>query len=151
MLLLLGETEIRREHAVPYRWGDGTGRGSVYLTNYRLVLESTPTRGLRSSAPTTLLDVSLRQVQNIGVGRVLRKVRYVQVETGAAPLRLDVVDPAAWVHAVAAARKGVPHPHAPPPVATHTIERQVVKLRCRYCGTLTDERNDRCPTCGAAL
>jgi hypothetical protein len=151
MLLLQGETELRHEHAVPYRWGETVGRCSVYLTNFRLVLESTPARLRPSGAPATILDVSLRHVQNISVGRVLRRPRYISVEAGPTPIRLDVVDPAAWVHAVATARTGVPHPHAPAPVATHTIERQVVKIRCRHCGTLSDERNDRCPSCGAAL
>ena len=151
MLLLQGESEIRHEHAVPYRRGEATGRGSVYLTNYRLVLESTPGRVLGTGAPATLLDVSLREVRNISVGRVLRKPRYVAVEAGSEVLRLDVVDPAAWVQAVAGARAGVPHPHAPPPAPTHTVERHLVKIRCRHCGTLSDERNDRCPSCGAAL
>ena len=50
---------------------------------------------------------------------------------------------------------------APPPVPapvpvhvapqTHTIEREVVKVRCRYCGNLGDERDGKCSRCGAAL
>ena len=34
---------------------------------------------------------------------------------------------------------------------THTIEREVVKVRCRYCGNLGDERDGKCSRCGAAL
>ncbi|MFZ0700077.1 MAG: DUF6114 domain-containing protein [Thermoplasmata archaeon] len=33
----------------------------------------------------------------------------------------------------------------------HTIERQVVKVRCRYCGNLTDEVAGKCASCGAKL
>lgn len=46
-----------------------------------------------------------------------------------------------------------PAPAQPAPVATqtHTIEREVVKVRCRYCGNLGDERDGKCASCGAAL
>lgn len=155
MLLTAGETEIRHEHAVPYRWGETTGRGSVYLTSVRLVLESTPGRLLASAAPTTVAEFSLLSITNATVGVVLRRPRYLSVEWGIDRIRLDVVDPALWVQSITAAKASVPHPHAPPPVATHTIERHIerhiVKIRCRHCGTLSDERNDRCPSCGAAL
>ena len=46
-----------------------------------------------------------------------------------------------------------PAPAQPAPVATqtHTIEREVVKVRCRYCGNLGYERDGKCPSCGASL
>ena len=43
----------------------------------------------------------------------------------------------------------VPAPSAAPASMTHTIERQVVKVRCRYCGGLYDEVAPKCPSCGA--
>jgi rubrerythrin len=33
----------------------------------------------------------------------------------------------------------------------HTIERQVVKIRCRHCGNLVNEVEGKCPSCGAPL
>jgi hypothetical protein len=33
----------------------------------------------------------------------------------------------------------------------HTIERQVVKIRCRHCGNLVNEVEGKCPSCGAQL
>jgi predicted site-specific integrase-resolvase len=30
------------------------------------------------------------------------------------------------------------------------IVREIVKIRCRYCGKLYGERLDRCPHCGAS-
>ena len=35
-----------------------------------------------------------------------------------------------------------------PPLVREVI-REVVKVRCRYCGNLMDETQPRCPTCGA--
>ncbi len=35
---------------------------------------------------------------------------------------------------------------------TKIIEREVVKIPCKYCGTLVDPvRNEKCPNCGARL
>ena len=151
MLLSSGEVELRHEHAVPYRWGETTGRGSVYLTSTRLVVESTPPRLLPSGVPTTVLDLPVRSVRNAAVGAVRGRPRFVALEVDRDTIRLDVVDPPSWVRAIVEARAALPHPHAPAPVATHTIERHIVKIRCRHCGTLSDERIDKCPSCGAAL
>ena len=41
---------------------------------------------------------------------------------------------------------------APQPQATSTVvERQVVKIKCRYCGALNDETAKVCASCGATL
>jgi flagellar basal body-associated protein FliL len=36
-----------------------------------------------------------------------------------------------------------------PSVVEKEIVREVVKIRCPYCGNLYDEDQDKCPTCGA--
>jgi hypothetical protein len=151
MLLNEGENEVLREHVVPYRWGESTGRATVHLTSLRLVLER-PGRGglLTGGVASTVLDLPLRDVSNASVGTVLRRARYVSLETRAGTLRLDVVDPPKWFAAFAGARAGIRHPAAPSAVS-HTVERHIVKIRCRHCGTLSDERHDTCPSCGAAL
>jgi ABC-type bacteriocin/lantibiotic exporter with double-glycine peptidase domain len=38
---------------------------------------------------------------------------------------------------------------AQPAVAQREIIREVVKIRCSYCGNLYDESMDKCPYCGA--
>jgi hypothetical protein len=142
---------IRREDVVPYRWGETTGRGTVYLTSHRLVLES-PQRVLLLSGHTeTVFDLPLRDVGNVSVGVVLRRPRYIVLEFPTGKLRLDVVDPAAWREALSRAKSSAAAPHAPVVHTTHTVERHVVKIRCRHCGTLSDERDSKCPSCGAAL
>lgn len=44
-----------------------------------------------------------------------------------------------------------PAAQAPPPGGTTVIEREVVKIKCRYCGTLNDETARACVNCGASL
>jgi DNA-directed RNA polymerase subunit RPC12/RpoP len=36
-----------------------------------------------------------------------------------------------------------------PPVTEREIIREVIKIRCPYCGTLYDENVNSCPNCGA--
>ena len=45
----------------------------------------------------------------------------------------------------------VPPPLIHPVVIQTTVERQVVKVRCRYCATLADQGVPTCPNCGAPL
>jgi hypothetical protein len=151
VLLSSGESQVRREDVVPYRWGDTTGRGTVYLTSHRLVLESAPGGLLGPAHAETVFDVPLRDVRNVSVGVVLRRPRYIVLEFPSGTIRLDVVDPGAWREALSRAKALVPPPHPPAAVPTHTVERHVVKIRCRHCGMLSDEREAKCPSCGAAL
>ncbi|MGB6501211.1 MAG: zinc ribbon domain-containing protein [Thermoplasmata archaeon] len=57
---------------------------------------------------------------------------------------------AEWEVRSALAKKtlGQPHAPAPPPGAT-IIVREIVKVRCRYCGNLMDASDTHCPACGA--
>jgi hypothetical protein len=56
---------------------------------------------------------------------------------------------------MAALPSSQPYYPAPPPppqrVVQHTIERQVVKVRCRRCGTLNMETDRLCAACQAPL
>jgi len=38
----------------------------------------------------------------------------------------------------------------PPVTREREIIKEIVKIRCRYCGKLYDQRLDRCPHCGAS-
>jgi hypothetical protein len=153
MLVSGDEVELYREHVVPYHGPHSEGRGTFYLTSERLVIEERRERRLRPAEVHTILDVRLREVTNASVGVLRGRPRYLLIELGRQKLRAEVVDPTKWVHAIQQAKMGPPDPPTPPaPMATvHTIERQVVKVRCRHCGTLSDEVLGRCPSCGAPL
>jgi hypothetical protein len=154
MLLGHGESLLRSAFAV-LKSGitpeSALGPGVLYLTNHRLVFESgKPGRLGRRGAVATVVDAPLTTVRDLDVPR--RRVggpRLVVTLTVGRPT-FDLLDPGDWASAIATAKRS-----QPPPGATvterWTIERQVVKIRCRYCGNLGNEVDGRCPSCGAPL
>jgi hypothetical protein len=157
MLLGHGESLLRSAYVVASP-GEGamapTGPGVLYLTNLRLVFEAPMARrriGRRAGETEIQLDLSLHELRNVSVRRArLGRPRLV-LELAHSRPSFDALDPDGWAGAVAQAKRALP-PYPGMPVATvHTIERQVVKVRCRFCGTLGNEVDGRCPSCGAPL
>jgi hypothetical protein len=159
MLLGSGEEVLRSEYAVLLE-GQASAAltrsdGVLYLTNHRCVYEIRSSQGVvrdltRGRVPVTLLDAPLAALRNVSVLRPRLGRPRLPLEVSRARLSFDVLDPDAWRHAIAEARRALP-PAGAGTVSTHTIERQVVKVRCRYCGSLANEVDGRCPACGAAL
>src|SRR5271169_6865715 len=106
MLLHGDETELLREHVVPFRGPHAEGRGTFYLTSVRFVIEEPRERRLRPTEVHTVLDIPLHGITNATVGVVLRRPRYLLIEMGGLKLRAEVVDPMKWVHAIQAAKIG---------------------------------------------
>jgi hypothetical protein len=156
MLLHAGESRLRSAYAVLE--GDSPeharGPGVLYLTTQRLVFESSVPRGamrglVRGRETQTVMDASLTQVRNVDVRRPRLGRERLVVELTIGRPAFDLVDPDGWAQAIASAKRSAPPPGAAP--GPHVIERQVVKVRCRYCGALGNEIDGRCPSCGAPL
>jgi hypothetical protein len=156
MLLHAGESRLRSAYAVLE--GDSPqhaqGPGVLYLTTQRLVFETAHPKGpmrrfVEGNESRTVLDAPLAMVRNVEVRRPRIGRERLVVELTVGRPAFDVLDPDAWVSAIALAKRSAPAPGTPFP--THVIERQVVKIRCRYCGALGNEVDGRCPTCGAPL
>jgi hypothetical protein len=153
MLLQHGESLLRSAYAV-LKSGitpeAALGPGVLYLSTQRLVFESgAPGRfGRRSRA--TVVDAPLTQVRDVALARRRLGPPRLEVQLPMGRPVFDVLDPQDWATAIAVAKRTYP-----PPGTTVTervtIERQVVKVRCRYCGTLGNEVDGRCPSCGAPL
>lgn len=157
MLLHSGEHLLRSAYAVleaEHRPEGVRGPGVLYLTNHRLIFEAPSSSGLvrdllRGRETRRVLESSLSAVADVSVRRhrLGGKVRLV-VELGHSRPAFDVLDPETWAGAIAQAKRALP----PPAVGgTTIIERQVVKVRCRYCGNLGNEVDGRCSFCGAGL
>ena len=156
MLLQPGERMIRSAYAViapEFRPVGVRGPGVLYLTSQRLAFEAPATRGrvsdfLRGRDAHLVFDRPLQEVVNASVrrGRIGRPWLVIQVPSGRPAF--DVLEPEAWVSAIAQAKRVFAPSSGPSPTI---IERQVVKIRCRYCGSLSNEVDGRCPNCGAAL
>jgi hypothetical protein len=158
MLLGHGESLLRSAYAVaeaPEGAGTPKGPGVLYVTTARIVFEAPASRNriVRRAAGETViqLDVSLHEVRNVSVrrGRLVRP-RLILELTGGRPA-FDVLEPEAWAGTIAQAKRALPGPMGPGGGSVHTIERQVVKVRCRFCGALGNEVDGRCPSCGAPL
>ena len=164
MLLGPGESVLRSEYAVLLD-GHGPGierktAGVLYLTNHRVLFEVAVSRGMVQDfvqggrVATIVVEAPLPGLRNLTVQRPRIGKPRLLVDAGHARASFDVLDPDEWYRAIAQARQALPSPYAAPPVATHTshtVERQVVKVRCRFCGSLSNEVEGRCPTCGAPL
>jgi hypothetical protein len=156
MLLQAGERQIRSAYAVigvAHRPEGVRGPGVLYLTNQRLIFEAPASRGvvqdfLRGRDSHLVFDHTLHEIVNATVRRPRVGRPMLTVEVGGDRVEFDVLEPDEWLSAIAQAKR-VFGPAAPAP--TTVIERQVVKVRCRYCGSLADEVDGRCPYCGAAL
>jgi len=159
MLLHGGEGLLRSAYAVLDGGSPaaaGRGAGVLYLTNHRLIFELPESRGavrdLIGGRDTRLaVDVLLHDVRNATVrrGRFGRPRLVVEVAPGR--IAFDVLEPEGWSAQIAQAKRDLPSPLHPGPTVTHTVEREVVKIRCRFCGALGNEVHGRCPSCGAPL
>jgi hypothetical protein len=157
MLLKGGESLLRSAYAVADAspaLGLARGPGVLYLTSHRLLFETPESRGavrdfVQGKAVRLALDTALPDLRNASVrrGRVARPRLVLEFAAGRAAF--DVLDPDAWLGQIAMARRDLPSTSAGPSV--YTVERPVIKVRCRFCGTLGHEGDARCPACGAPL
>ena len=159
-LLSNGEVIIRQAPVV-----SSTGRrGTLYLTNGRVVFEGTQATGivssrLRATDVVTIFSVRLAELGGVHVVKPLVGAPTLKLEMPSVNMNgvFKIDDAKGWSEEIRRAHAAVIA--APPPMAsvgaihteTRTVEREVVKVRCRYCGNLGDERDGKCSRCGAAL
>jgi len=159
--MLLGHREVvlRSAYAVADP-GDKSerppkGPGVLYVTNQRIIFEArVPRKGLtrRSFSETeTQLDTPLTDVRNASVRRARVGRPRLVLELPHGRPTFDVLVPDEWTASIAQAKRAMPPLSGPAWQTVHTIERQVVKVRCRFCGSLGNEVDGRCPSCGAPL
>jgi len=159
--MLLGPKEqvVRSAYAVLDKGSHDPERrraGVLYLTTERIVFEAPRSRGVVRDlvgGPDVdrLIDVPLGAVRNVTVraGRWAHPRLVLDVEGPRAAL--DVLEPEAWSSAIADAHRRA---GSSPGVASSdraTAGLPVVKVRCRYCGSLAGEADRRCPSCGGPL
>jgi hypothetical protein len=157
MLLHSGEHVLRSAHAVlePETRPSGVkGPGVLYLTNRRVLFEAPASGGIVRDllkGPETLLvfEGVLAELSDARVRRPRFGRAWLVVATPRTSVAFDVLDPETWVTAIAQAKRALPA--VPTGGGPTVIERQVVKVRCRYCGNLGNEVDGRCASCGAAL
>ncbi len=159
-----GEQAVSAE-AIAWAVGPSGGpalRGSLYLSNHRLVFEALLHEGPMGSVPRTILDLNLSQVTNVGAVRAANGQLLLRVEAGPGFVyTFAPVDPQRWASAIWGSRTTLlaTQPARPAPVASPSMVVQVkqesstplVFLHCRHCGSLSPAGTLRCASCGAGL
>lgn len=137
----------------------GDGEGTLALTNRRLRFARVD-KHQRVGA----INIRLDQVTDAGVVRRALRASQLAVHAGGVD-RVFITDSAAsWAKEILSMRSApVPggpttprDPAAPITVLvqqapSQVIERQTVKVRCHYCGSLAEETVGKCQSCGAKL
>lgn len=171
MLLNNGEELILKEKNVTYlRSGR---RGTLFLSNQRIYMERIEVEkkmlGLKEERTEHMIAlIPLRTISGLTVEKnLLLKSHFLKVTTAKAVYEFKVENPDTWKERIIMAKKGgasqsqsaaknaitinVVQQTPTQPIQKEVVERQVVKVRCRYCGTLIDEAIGKCPSCGAQL
>ena len=142
---------------------------SVLITNQRVILRHPHAMGLKKD----YTDYNYQDVANVVLDKgFTRSTLRLVLRFGGEPLALQDLPNSEAAKAYGLIRENLsryqqPFPQGaggapsyqqppssqPPPIGGQTtvIEREVVKIRCRYCGTLNDETAKACVSCGAAL
>jgi len=138
---------------------------SILITNQRIILRHPHALGLKKD----YTDFNYQDVVNVAMDKgFTRSTLRLVLRMGGEPLALDDIPnsdaqkaygiirenlgryQASYVQNMTGA-PGYQQPPAPPASGTTVIEKEVVKIKCRYCGTLNDEMAKACTNCGAAL
>ncbi|MDG6934943.1 MAG: hypothetical protein JRN68_09640 [Nitrososphaerota archaeon] len=163
------ERTVYQEHRVSMNKGEHTG--TLILTNKRLVLEvlnvkksKIPIVGKDRKEEVVVFSTPLTEVMKVEVvKKMIGKPIAFKLAHSGSETQFVVADPNVWHSQILKAKSEVgmspaqgihvnvstPSQPAQTATSTHTIERQVVKVRCRYCGGLYDEVLSKCPNCGA--
>ncbi|MDG7007743.1 MAG: PH domain-containing protein [Nitrososphaerota archaeon] len=140
---------------------------SVLITNQRIILRHPHAMGLKKD----YTDYNYQDVANVVLDKgFTRSTLKLVLRFGGEPLVLQDLPNSDAERAYALVRDDLgryqapftqsapytasyqgPPVQAPPTGGGTIVEREVVKVRCRYCGTLNDETAKACVSCGAAL
>jgi hypothetical protein len=138
---------------------------SIVITNERVILRHPHAMGLKKD----YTDYNYQDIANVVLDKgLMRSTVRLTLRLGGEPLSLDDLPNSdaqtayglirdnlgRYQSPFSQGRMNVPtyqgSPTAPAP-STTVIEREVVKIKCRFCGTLNDETAKTCSSCGATL
>jgi hypothetical protein len=142
---------------------------SVLITNERVILRHPHAMGLKKD----YTDYNYQDIANVVLDKgFTRSTLRLTLRFGGEPLALEDLPNSDAQRAYGLIRENLgryqapfaqgvmsapPYQQAPsaqaPPAggASTVIEREVVKIKCRYCGALNDETAKACASCGASL
>jgi hypothetical protein len=168
LLKILGPNEQAQLYIAQKIYHPKISIDSVLITNQRVILRHPHAMGLKKD----YTDYNYRDVTSVVMDRgFTRSTLKLDLRLGGEPLALanipnsDAEKAYGLIHEnlsryqtpFSQGTMGVPAyqeaPPAQPPTVgpTTVVEREVVKIKCRYCGALNDEAAKACVSCGASL
>jgi len=128
-------------------------RGTLYLTNRKISFDYEK-RGIVFKGKYSALNLPLEstaEVSVIGVGPfkklAINTVRN-QRSFGIPRYEFSVADPVTWRTEIEVARRSQSDV---PQREIKEIIKEIVKIRCQYCGMLVESTLSKCPNCGGIL
>ena len=128
-------------------------RGKLYLTNKKLAFEYEK-RGIFFKGKYSAVNIPLERVSEVSVVGVsfFKKLSINtikdQTSFGIPRYEFNVKNPEAWKAKIEVARTT---PTITPQREVKEIIKEIVKIKCPYCGMLVDHILARCPNCGAII
>jgi len=167
---LLGPNEVVQLYIRQKIYHPKVNIDSVVVTNERVILRHPHAMGLRKD----YTDYNYQDMSNVKLDKgILRSTIRCTLRFGGVPLELiDLPNsdaqsayglirgnlvryqsPSVSANAVipGTQAQGQPAPASPGAATPVVIEKEVVKVRCKYCGTLNDETARVCSSCGGNL
>jgi len=140
---------------------------SVLITNERVIFRHPHAMGLKKD----YTDYSYRDISNVVMEKgLMRSTVKLVIRFGGEPLAMESIPNSDAQTAYGLIRQNLARvqsplpqnamsapgyqqsPQAGPPGGGQTvIEREIVKIKCTYCGALNDETSTACSSCGAKL
>ncbi|HKT21423.1 MAG TPA: PH domain-containing protein [Nitrososphaerales archaeon] len=131
---------------------------SVLITNQRIILRHPHAMNLRKD----YTDYNYQDIANVVLKKGLtRSTIKLVLRLGGEPLSLEDLPNSDAERAYGLVRQNLARyqtpfsqgmPNVSPVGGTNTVvEKEVVKIRCRYCGALNDETAKACVSCGAGI
>jgi hypothetical protein len=141
---------------------------SILITNERIILRHPHAMGLKKD----YTDYNYQDVSNVVLAKgMMRSTVKLMLRFGGEPLALENLPNADAETAYGLIRENLtryqsplaqnrmnapvyqqsPPTQVPSTLGPTVIEREVVKIKCRYCGALNDETSKACVSCGANL
>jgi len=168
---LLGPNEVVQLYIKQKIYHPRVNIDSVVLTNERVILRHPHALGLRKD----YTDYNYQDMSNVKLDKgILRSTIRCTLRFGGVPLELPDLPNSEAQSAYGLIRENLvryqspsasgaglvppdlqttrqPAPVPSPAAAPVVIEKEVVKIRCKYCGTLNDETAKVCSSCGGNI
>jgi len=128
-------------------------KGKLFLTNKKLAFEYEK-RGIVFSGKYSAVNIPLERISEVSVVGVsfLKKLAVNttrdQHSFGIPRYEFGLKSPETWKAKIEVARS---RPTTTPQREVKEIIREIVKIKCPYCGMLVESTLSRCPNCGAIM